>query len=567
MTRFGSRFRLRFAAATMALASGFALGSAALAAEPVKSPRGVADVPERTGRAVVLFDEGMPRTARIARGLGLRQAGRQAPKLDALIVEIPAGSTLGELRSRLQSHERVVAVEPEYRRQLRVAPNDPGFGAPDPKAPQGDSTQWFLRKSKFEAAWDISKGARATVGVVDVGADAGHPDLSGQIRALVDQDPTAFAAGAGTDTNGHGTHVAGLACADANNGFGIAGAGFDCGLIIEKSDLSDGSVAASIIDAVDRGAEVINLSLGGPGESSVIKRAVDYAIERDVVLVAAAVNEGSEDQGIPAEYIQPRGTAFDLNVNRGLVVTSADYGGARVPQAGFGTGVTLAAYGDSTPDTPGIISTWPRNSTEIDNGSLLPPSPPCFCRTSVGSDNRFAYLFGTSMAAPQVAGAAALIRSLNPKLSAAKTVRAIKEGTGASYNPATVGWGVLDATGAIARALQLESDPPESSARTTRTVRSRTFTVKLRASDPVVDLVPATGLDRVRVFYARSGSSGYRVHRTVKATGFSDGRHSFRFRGTPGHTYRFYSRAVDKAGNEEAVPSGADSRTTIKRRR
>lgn len=526
--------------------------------------------PERTGRAIVLLEDGVS-TSLVASRYGLRRAGRQPARLDALTVAL-AGRTITELRRRLLADRGVVAVEPEYRRFLRaparaprLRPDDPAFAAPDPEAPGGAPGQWNLIRQGFEAAWDVSRGIGVRVAIVDTGLDAGHPDFSGRIDALVDQDPTPLAGGAGVDETGHGTHVSGLACGIGNNGFGIAGAGLGCAVIVEKTDLSDASIATSIVDAVNRGAKVINLSLGGPGEASIIRRAIDFAIERDVVLVAAAANEETEDQGIPAQYLQAPGTGADLSVNRGLVVTSADFDDRRVEEAGFGTGVSLAAYGDTNPDTPGILSTWPGNLTSIETGSLLPPGLPCLCRTEVGGDDRFAYLFGTSMASPQVAGLAALIRSLNPKASAARVIRAIKEGARGTAFSQDLGWGIIDAAATMGLALRLETDPPTSRARSTRRVRSRIFTVTVTARDPVVDRVPATGLERVDVYGARSGA-GYRRIRRIPASSFSGGRFRFRYRGVPGRTYRFYTRARDVVGNEEATPSRADTRTQIVRR-
>src|SRR4029453_7175654 len=100
--------------------------------------------------------------------------------------------------------------------------------------------------------------------------------------------------------------------------------GFACGLIVEKSDLTDASIADSIVDATKRGADVINMSFGGPGNSKVIEDAVEFAWTRDVILVAAASNEDSKRQGIPAELLQPNGTGPKLEKGKGLVVTAAE---------------------------------------------------------------------------------------------------------------------------------------------------------------------------------------------------------------------------------------------------
>ncbi len=168
--------------------------------------------------------------------------------------------------------------------------------------PAGTPLQWPLLRERFPRAWQLVDGAKALVGVIDTGVDASHPDLAPQIAQLVDQQQTLARGPAGTDEEGHGTHVASLACAATGNAIGIAGAGGGCRLLVEKTDLSDGSIAAAIVDATDRGAHAINMSFGDDGSrpaSAAIQRALRYAANRDVVLVAAAADEPVREQGDP----------------------------------------------------------------------------------------------------------------------------------------------------------------------------------------------------------------------------------------------------------------------------
>jgi subtilisin family serine protease len=188
---------------------------------------------------------------------------------------------------------------------------------------------------QLPAAWDVSTGAGATVAVIDTGAETSHPELVDRVLGAV-----SFAADgspATTDSVGHGTHVASLACGAGNNGVGLAGAGLRCRMLILKSDFSDSSVANAIVYAVDHGADAINMSFGtdpGVAPSQVVRDAVDYAFARNVVMAAAAADTPIAHQGYPADLLQPTGTGPDLAVGKGLSVTAADASDARASFAG-----------------------------------------------------------------------------------------------------------------------------------------------------------------------------------------------------------------------------------------
>src|SRR5207247_384063 len=118
-------------------------------------------------------------------------------------------------------------------------------------------------------------------------------------------------------------------------------------LVVERSDLSDGSIADSIVDATNRGARAVNLSLGDAGGRPPVEAfvsAIDFANAHNVVVVTAAADDAVTDQGQPASLVQPAGTGPDLTQNRGLSITSADFfdgpsGG------GVGSEISMAAYG------------------------------------------------------------------------------------------------------------------------------------------------------------------------------------------------------------------------------
>ena len=425
------------------------------------APTPASDESQATGRAVVLVDPApRPQGSRERLSGALDAAGLRAevviPELGAAAVEIPEGSSLTALRGELLHEPGVVRVAPEHSRSPRIAPlipDDPAWITLDPAAPAGDFFQWNLIREGFPGAWARSQGAAAEVAVIDTGIDADHPELAPRIVAAVDADGEPGSGPATVDEGGHGTHVAGLACGDSDNGYAGVSAGFDCGLIVEKTDFSDASIAGAIVDATDRGAEVINMSFGGPTSSPVIRGAIDYAWAHDVVMVAAASNQPVSNQGIPAEYLQPTGSAPNIHAGKGLVVTAAEYDDTPASfNPGFGTGVSVAAYGDASATNRGIFSTFPGYQTELEAGTLG-QSGPCSCRAFFGGDDRFAYLRGTSMATPQVAGLAALIRSARPALSAMKVIEIIKRSARPGGFGDALGWGIIDAKAALKAAL------------------------------------------------------------------------------------------------------------------
>jgi serine protease len=418
------------------------------AAAPVPVP-GEPDHPRATGRAIVISRPAATASAAIRRADLDPEAA--IPELGAVAVEPPRGEGVAAVRRALRGVPGV-KVEPEYRRFARLTPDDPAFSALDPRAPLGDVYQWNLRRQGFQRAWDASLGAGARVAVIDTGVDGGNPDLGPRIVAAVDQDATPGHGPATVDEDGHGTHVSGLACATGGDGYGGASSSFGCGLIVEKSDLTDSSIAESIVDATKRGADVISMSFGGPGSSQVIEDAVRFAWKRDVIMVAAASNQDTQNQGVPAELLQPPNTGPKLKRGKGLVVTAAEYDGSRAWfEPGHGKGVSLAAYGAASITKPGIFSNFPANLTLLDTGIPF-REPPCGCRTSFEGDHRFAYLEGTSMATPQVAGAAALVRARRPHKNAKKVLVLVKKKARGKRFKGGLGWGILNA-GAALRAV------------------------------------------------------------------------------------------------------------------
>jgi serine protease len=518
-----------------------------------------------TGRALVLLARPGAGATASARAQGravvarheLRRAGPEVPEVGVLTVALAPGETVAELAARLEPDPRVALVEPEYRHKLRLLPNDPAMAQPDPNA-GGQPFQWYLHGEHFPAAWDMSRGTGALVGVIDSGIDATHPDIGDKLAVARDFDATTQGTG---DEVGHGTHVSGLACGATNNAVGIAGSGSDCRVIMEKSDLTSASVIASLVDAARSGAVVINMSFGGGRLSAGERRALNYALGRDVVLIAAAADAPIPEQGHPAKELQPTGTGSKIDVGRGLVVTAAQISGGRASFAGRGSQISLAAYGDTSGAVPGIFSTFPGNLTQIETGASNPPAPPCpTCRAIFNGDARYGYLSGTSMAAPQVAGAVALVRSANPKLRHTIVVRVMKETASRSGGWTTeLGWGIVNAEAAVRRALELAQDtlPPRTSRRGGRSRRvGRRFTLRWRGKDVAPAGIRPSGVESYAVYVKRG-----RRYKHIATT--TDNR--YRYRGRRGKRYSFHVRARDRSGNVEPQPKRPDFLVRVRR--
>jgi subtilisin family serine protease len=506
------------------------------------------------GRALVLLERSAPQASAAARAAvrtsgaaviarhGLRRARPDVPDVGVMSVRLPRGRTVAYLRRKLARDPRVAAVESESRHRPRLVPDDPAMSAIDPSL--GEPYQWYLHRERFPAAWDLSRGTGSVVGIIDSGIDSAHPDLAGKINLARDHDATTTGTG---DEVGHGTHVSGLACGAGGNAYGVVGAGFDCRLILEKSDLTSSSVISSLVDAARNGADVINMSFGGGRLSAGEARALRFALRNDVVLIAAAADSPIPEQGHPAKDLQPTGTGKQIDKGKGLVVTAADASGSRASFAGRGSQISLAAIGDSGTRGTGIFSAFPANATQIETGSSNPPGPPCpVCRTVFNGDARFAYLAGTSMAAPQVAGAVGLVRAANTKLSRTSVVRLMKQTATRSGGWNTeLGWGILNADAAVRRAVELARDtvPPATRRRGGRSRRvGPRFTLRWRGRDLAPPGVNPAGIESYSVYQKRG--SRYKLIATTTGT-------RYRLRGRRGKRYTFVVRARDLAGNVE----------------
>ena len=271
-----------------------------------------------------------------------------------------------------------------------------------------------------------------TIAVVDTGADLTAPDIAAK-------SPITYNAVTGqsavSDSTGHGTFVASVAAGSANGGSAMSGFGGDAKLMIVQANrdtntFDDVDEAAGIVWAVDNGAKIINLSIGGAETSQVEGDAIQYAISHGVLVVAAAGNSGQSGNvtSYPAALLG----------SHGLAVGASTATGKRAPFSTVASYVSLAA--------PGVrvlgATTGAAPASDYPRAKLA------------GQAGIYAYGTGTSYAAPQVAGAAALVWAANPSLTADQVAQIIEQtATGSGTWTAATGYGVLDVAAAVARAL------------------------------------------------------------------------------------------------------------------
>jgi subtilisin family serine protease len=509
---------------------------------------------ERPGQATApaVVDRLLDRT-------GTRRAGPGAPGLGVLTLRGPSRAI-----ARLRRDPAVKRVSREWVRRLRRVPNDPALGTAEDRfnVAAGTPIQWALARHGFPTAWDMTTGGEARVAVLDTGVDASHPELAGKILTAESIDGS----NPNEDRDGHGTHVAGLACASTDDAVGVAGAGWGCRLHIVKlgSDLAGGIPDEDIVRglelAIARSPHAINMSFGGGPDSPALGAAIQAAYDRGIVMVAAASNDEDERQGAPASLLQP-GDAENLDAGRGLVVTAADFEDTRAG-TGRGTGISLAAYGfyDETRGAPGLISTYPGATTLREVPACARATLPHCSRRDIGGVNAYAYLEGTSMATPHVTALAAMIGALNPHLTAAEKIRIVKETArrAAGWTP-DLGWGILDAGRAVDVARRVDRLAPSSRVRVVRR-RGRRVRLRFRMSDPGAErgLVPS-GVTRLVLFGRRAGKPARRLRRYRARSGVV-------IRLRPGR-WRLYTKAADAAGNVELSPRRPDARLRVRRAR
>jgi len=291
--------------------------------------------------------------------------------------------------------------------------------------------QWTATHADLVPSWVQDAATNVTIAVVDTGADVLAPTIAAK-------KPITWNVASGTstvhDNVGHGTFVASLAAGGISDPAGMLGFGGQAQLMIVQANrggagFTDVDEANAIVYAVDHGANIVNLSLGGPQTSATERGAIDYATSHGVLLVAAAGN--SAEQGNPVMY------PAALIGRSGLVVGAAGADGTRASFSTMGKYVDVLAPGV---DVLGALATG------ISSGFFTPAVTP-------GASGEYGYGSGTSYATPEVAGAAALVWAANPKLDAAGVAATI-EGTASGDGAWTtdLAFGNMNVAAAVASA-------------------------------------------------------------------------------------------------------------------
>jgi subtilisin family serine protease len=352
-------------------------------------------------------------------------------------VHVPAANVPVEL-SRLQHRAGVRYAEVTQPVHATATPDDPCYVAvcsypselpPGPPTPSFEAANLGLIGAP--AAWDITKGSGVRVAVLDSGVDPTHPDLAGKIVGAFNicQDSEPFEncpPGYPYDRFGHGTHVTGILAANTDNLTGMASLGWDVSVdeyqVLDSTGVGNtADVATAIYDAVARGDRVINMSFANfscafdpqncgpdPDEGA----AVEYAIAHNVVMVAAAGNDGFDSPTYPASFPGV------------LAVAATDQNGVIQSFSQWGSAADIAAPGLN------IVSTW--------------------------NDGSYGVLTGTSMAAPEVSAAAALMFAHNPTLSAPQITQLLEATASGGRGGHPINGGILN----VPAALAAETHPP-----------------------------------------------------------------------------------------------------------
>ncbi len=409
---------------------------------------------------------GFERLRLTAAGKAARVAAR-ANKTIADELRIPQSPTIAAIKD-LAGEEDVEFAEPNYLRQPSLTPNDEFY-----------RYQWHYEQIALPQAWDITTGSAQTiVAVIDTGVVLNHPDLQGQLTSGYDfiSDPSMSADGDGIDSNPddpgdsdhpaiphsyHGTHVAGIIAARTNNNRGVAGVAWNTRIMPIRAlgigggtdyDISQGILYAAGLPN-DSGtvpttkADIINMSLGGPGYSRIEQEAISAARQAGVIIITAAGNRSVNGDGDT-----PGGLDGVFNVS------AVGYTRQRAPYSNFGQKVALCA--------PGGDMTADRNGDGFADGVLSAVG-------KRGDDIWYEFYEGTSMAAPHVSGVVALMKAVHPSLRPTDleqllagthpgTTLSIVDDLGTTGKDVFYGYGLINALAAVRAAADISDTPPSN---------------------------------------------------------------------------------------------------------
>ncbi|GIW22315.1 MAG: thermitase [Candidatus Sericytochromatia bacterium] len=353
-------------------------------------------------------------------------------KLGIDVIKVPDNKNIYEYIKELSNDPSVEYAEPNYIRKIMLYEGDLNKNDNDKYSKISSNLnifksifndpdidlQYGLNVVKANLAWQITTGTpQINIAVIDTGVDLNHPDLKDNLtRGYTSVRGVATP----IDDNGHGTHVSGIIASIANNERGGVGLSPKCKImpikaLTGKGEGNDSDIAEAIIWAVDNGANIINLSLGGPNAGKTLENAIKYAYNSNVLVVAAMGNNGQRVKNYPASY---------KNV---IAVSATDANNKSASFSNYGDWVSVAAPGLR------IYSTFPTYKVELSRFNL-----------PLG----YASMSGTSMATPFVSALAGLILSKEPNLKRADIRRKIETGANDidknGYDE-FFGYGIIDA--------------------------------------------------------------------------------------------------------------------------
>src|SRR5438876_6475377 len=397
------------------------LGIPWASAAPVQGPPATAGSKPTTTTVIVKAAKGLQLAQQLAaiNGHG-GVVKRSIPKLNLHVVEIPAAAAAA-ITKELSSDPAIARVEANRQRKIKGLPALAPAPAPQTSAA---SLPWYLSQISWDQVYgSVTPTSLATVAVLDTGVDASHPDLTDNVvpgTSILDgSDGT-------TDPNGHGTWVSGLVAARLNQAQGTGGVGYSLVQVMPVTVLGadgtgyDGDIIAGVVYAADHGASVILMAFSASCYSDSLQEAIDYAWSNNVVIVAAAGNDGSNTGTFPAG-------------NRGVIgVSATDQNDALASWSNYGPSIFMAAPG------VGIASTYPGAS--------------------------YVTWDGTSASAAIVAGSAALMRAADSTLSNGVVVDRLASTADAAGTQNQTGNGRVNLARAIAstatNSIQPAGSPP-----------------------------------------------------------------------------------------------------------
>jgi serine protease len=424
--------------------------AARAAATGLKGKRG------KAGRPMLLGIESDNR-ARAFKALGVKEKRRHPVRDKADTIKQHKIDTIEAIKA-LRKRPDVLYAEPNYARKPMAVPNDSHYGL-----------QWHYPFINLPQAWDITTGSNSViVAVIDTGVLLNHPDLLGQLTPGYDFisgisnandgdgiDPNPDDPGDQSRPDGsssfHGTHVAGTIAARTNNNAGVAGIAWNTNIMPLRVLGREGGWSFDLIEALkyaagidnDSGtvpanpADIINLSLGGEGS---LQSEQDFFNElhdvHNIIVIASAGNDSSSTLFYPASY------------NNVVSVSAVDASGSLAYYSNFGSRIDVAAPGGG--DTPDI------NGDGYYDGVLSTAGDD----TGLSLDYVYAFFQGTSMAAPHVAGVAALMKAVYPGLTPQEFDNLLASGTitedlGSPGRDNQFGFGLIDAFSAVSEAQDL----------------------------------------------------------------------------------------------------------------